>query len=288
MFISKAIIMRNFCIVLLLCFIPVSVYGNSAHIRVVNDIVYGGEERQKLDIYAPHEQKTLKPVIVHIHGGGWMIGNKKHARRHGLFYADQGIVFVAINYRLSPDVKHPAHVQDGARAVKWVVDNIARYGGDPNNIHVSGHSAGAHLAALLGTDPRYLKAHNLDLSALKTVFPVDSASFDFTYKMQGRPRLVRYMVRQSFGTDRKVLRHASPYHHVGNSPNAPRFVSFVTQERPDAVEQTRRFYDVLQAQDVRSEIYAIPRLTHKEMNEAMYDPKSPIARRILHRILSEQ
>ena len=67
--------------------------------------------------------------------------------------------YFGASYRLTPSVMHPAHVQDAATATAWVVDNIAPYGGDPENVYVAGHSAGAYLAALLTLDPTHLGAH---------------------------------------------------------------------------------------------------------------------------------
>jgi acetyl esterase/lipase len=132
------------------------------------DIRYGdASDAQALDVFAP-KGATDRPVVLFIHGGAWTIGDKNmfgFYRSVGRFLARHGAVAVCINYRLSPAVKHPAHVKDAARAFAWVRAHIGDYGGDRDRIVLCGHSAGAHLVALLATDDRYLKDPDLKLTA---------------------------------------------------------------------------------------------------------------------------
>src|SRR4030095_10355295 len=102
---------------------------------------------QSLDIYAPKAAQKL-PVIVYIHGGGWGKGDKREVGAKPQFFTSAAWLLVSINYRLLPAGKHPANVEDVAKALAWVHSNIARHGGDPARLFVMGHSAGAHLAAL--------------------------------------------------------------------------------------------------------------------------------------------
>ena len=253
-----------------------------SHMLVKKDISYGAGDLQKLDLCAPKGQKALKPVLIYIHGGAWQFGDKKGGYDHGKFYCNESVVFVSINYRLSPDDIHPAQALDSAAAIKWVYDNIAEYGGNKGNIHLSGHSAGAHLVALIGTDPKYLAAHDLSPSLFKTVIPVDTASFDFSKK--SRPRFVQKIVNKTFGTSPKSLSEASPITYARTNKDLPRFMLFVTGKRPDAVEQTQAFYNALKNSGGVSDVYIVPNLSHKEMNQGMHDPDSIIAQRILEAI----
>src|SRR5207249_878371 len=100
-------------------------------------------------------------VLFFIHGGVWREGSKDAFVTQGRAFARQGIGFVAINYRLSPAVKHPAHVEDVAKAFAWVHANLGKRGANAEQIFVCGHSAGGHLAALLGTDKSHLETHKL-------------------------------------------------------------------------------------------------------------------------------
>ena len=151
---------------------------------VTRDVPYaapGGDPKlNSLDIYAP-EGKTKCPVVVFIHGGGWQIGDKRSgAQAKGKGFPEQGYVFVSINYRLAPKVKHPVLAQDVAKAIAYVHANIGKYGGDPDRIFVMGHSAGAHLAALVSTDDRYLNAEGLTLKTLRGTILLDGGSYDMS------------------------------------------------------------------------------------------------------------
>lgn len=125
--------------------------------QIATDIAYGDNLRQQLDIYAPVESPDVtKPVIVWFYGGSWNSGTRHGYDFAGRALAAQGYVVVVPDYRLVPEVRFPGFVKDGAAAVRWVRENIASYDGDPDRIVVMGHSAGAHLAAMLATDPQWL------------------------------------------------------------------------------------------------------------------------------------
>jgi len=139
--------------------------------------------RHKLDLYLPKEAKNY-PVFFFIHGGGWRNGSKDGFAKHGEMFAAHGVAFVAINYRLSPSVTHPAHMEDVASAFAWAHKELGARGADLKRIFVSGHSAGGHLAALLGCDPTYLKKHGLSLADIRGVLPI-SGVFSIGDRMAG-------------------------------------------------------------------------------------------------------
>jgi arylformamidase len=93
-------------------------------------------------------------------------------------FVSTGFVYVAINYRLPPAVHHPTHARDVAKALAWVADNIGRYSGDPERIYAMGHSAGAHLAALVATDESYLKREGYSLKTIKGDILLDVGAYD--------------------------------------------------------------------------------------------------------------
>lgn len=123
-----------------------------------SDIAYGPEARHRLDVYKPQGATSSKPVVVFLYGGSWKNGRRGDYRFAGQAFASRGYITVIPDYRTYPDVRFPAFVEDSAAAVAWVRKNIARFGGDPNRIVLAGHSAGAHIAALLAYDGRYLAA----------------------------------------------------------------------------------------------------------------------------------
>ena len=125
-----------------------------------SDIPYEPGARHSLDVYAP-THATDAPVVVFIYGGNWTSGSKAMYRFVGAAMAAHGVVTVIPDYRLYPEVKFPAFVDDAARATAWTRANIARFGGDPHRIFLIGHSAGGQIATLLALDPQYLQADGL-------------------------------------------------------------------------------------------------------------------------------
>ncbi|MDQ3224848.1 MAG: alpha/beta hydrolase [Gemmatimonadota bacterium] len=123
----------------------------------MGNLPYGSDARQRLDVYRPRHLVATAPVIVFLYGGRWQHGSRNEYRLLGDAITRRGLVAVIPDYRLYPEVRFPAWVEDAARAVGWVRDSIAQYGGDPGRIVVVGHSAGAHTAALLALDPQYLR-----------------------------------------------------------------------------------------------------------------------------------
>lgn len=123
-----------------------------------SDLQYGTDPRQRLDVYTPTKKGANLPVVVFWYGGSWMMGDKESYRFVGAALAERGYVVVLPDYRLFPLVKFPEFVQDGAQAVAWIQKHAAEYGGDPQRIVLMGHSAGAHTAAFLALNDRYLKS----------------------------------------------------------------------------------------------------------------------------------
>jgi acetyl esterase/lipase len=151
--------------------IILSTFLVNAQVKVTEDIDYiadsfYSDNKDFLDIYMP-EDKSDVPVIVYFHGGALLMGDKSWGKDIGLKVAESGIGLVSVNYRLSPDFQHPAHLDDAADATAWVINNIERYGGNPQKIYIAGYSAGAYLAALLAIDFSVLQAHDIEQSKIK-------------------------------------------------------------------------------------------------------------------------
>jgi len=138
-------------------------YFSSVHSRT--DLAYGNDPRQHLDVYAPPGARAL-PVVVFWYGGAWSSGRKSQYRFVGVALAERGCIAVLPDYRLYPAVRYPAFIEDGALAVAWVERHAREFGGDPSRIVLMGHSAGAHLAATLAIEPRYLARAGADRRAI--------------------------------------------------------------------------------------------------------------------------
>lgn len=200
-----------------------------AAVKVVANIPYvtGASypnDWDKLDLYLP-EGKRGVPVIVWIHGGALTQDDKNLEVATGRRFAAAGIATATVNYRLSPAVSHPAHVRDAAASFAWVKRHIEEYGGDPDNVFLVGHSAGAYLAQLLVTDERYLKTFGLSARDVRAVVPISAF---FWVEKEGvapdRPKSV-------WGTDPQTWIDASPAHHLrANLP--PTLIIYADGDEP--------------------------------------------------------
>jgi len=136
--------------------------GDPARLAV-DGAPYGPLPRQKLDVWVPRRAAAQPlPVVVFFYGGGWVAGERRDYGFAGRAFASNDFVAIVPDYRLVPNVRFPAFIQDGALAVKWARDHAAQYGGDPMRITLSGHSAGAYIGAMLALDPHYLRDVGVD------------------------------------------------------------------------------------------------------------------------------
>ena len=131
------------------------------------NIAYGEDARQHLDVYRGRATRKGAPVVVFLYGGRWKYGTKRDYLLVGNALARRGLIVVIPDARQFPAVRFPAWIEDGARAVRWTRDNIARYGGDSARIVVVGHSSGAHTVAMLALDARYLRDAGLARDAVR-------------------------------------------------------------------------------------------------------------------------
>lgn len=212
---------------------------DSGSMRVERDLVYAERDGAdpiltSLDLFAPKEGEG-HPIVVMIHGGGWKGGDKRlgaSSATKAQFFVARGYVFASINYRLSPEVKHPAHVEDVAAAIAWIHDHAKDYGGDPDLLFVMGHSAGAHLAALVAVDERRLAVHQKPLSIVKGVILLDGAGYDITRSGEWSARIgggtLKEMYADAFGTEEAGWKDASPVFHLAPDKGIPPSLVFFT------------------------------------------------------------
>jgi acetyl esterase/lipase len=219
-------------------------------VEVHRDITYtSGEARDegkhKLDLFIP-AGKPHVPVLVFLHGGSWMTGDRSLYVALGNRLARAGIAVAIPSYRLMPRNPHPAQMEDSAAAFDWVYRHIEQYGGDPKRIYVSGHSSGGHLAALLGLDESYLKPYGLSPADIRGVISM-SGVYD-----------VRYIPAFRVEGDRK---DASPLFRVHGG--APRFlISYCQWDYLALPKQARDFAAALKKVFVETKLLYIPRDNH--------------------------
>jgi arylformamidase len=245
-------------------------------------------ERQVLDVYAPQGAKNL-PVVFWIHGGGWQTGDKASVQGKPQWFVDNGFVFVSTNYRLLPDVDMGTIVRDIAKSMRWVHDNIADHGGDPNRLLVMGHSAGAQLAALVCTDERYLKAEGLKLDIVKGCVPVDGDTFDVPAiietaetrrRVHGLPQ-AKFGHREKFGNDPAKHRDYSAVTHVASDKGIPPFLILHVAEHPDTSAQAQRLGNALKEANVPVTVFGARDTTHGKINADLGQPEDPSTKALL-------
>jgi acetyl esterase/lipase len=191
---------------------PVKVLNDLAPrdgVITTSDIPYEPGARHSLDVYAP-THATDAPVVEFIYGGNWTSGSKAMYRFVGAAMAAHGVVTVIPDYRLYPEVKFPAFVDDAAQATAWTRANIARFGGDPHRMFLMGHSAGGQIATLLALDPEYLQAVGLSQHDVCGVIRL-AGPYDFL-------PLTDPILQNIFGPEADLPR-SQPIHYV--TPQAP-------------------------------------------------------------------
>ena len=134
----------------------INAFVSRSDYRLLADRPYGAGPRQKLDVYVPNSGDGAKPVVVFFYGGAWQSGDKGDYLFVAEALASHGFIVVVPDYRVYPEVRWPGFIEDGACAVTWTLDHLGELGGDPAQVHLAGHSAGAYIAAMLALDARWL------------------------------------------------------------------------------------------------------------------------------------
>lgn len=244
-------------------------------------------ERQVLDIYSPEGAKNL-PVVFWIHGGGWQQGDKTSVQLKPRAFVERGFVFVSTNYRLLPHVEMDVLIRDVAKSLGWVHKHIAEYGGDPNQIFVMGHSAGAQLAAILCTDQRYLEAEGVSFQSLRGCVPVDGDTYDIPamiitaelrQTVHGLP-LPTNGHRTKFGNDPKKHIDFSAVTHVAKGKGIPPFLILHVAGHPDVSAQARRLANVLESAEVPTTVFGAKETTHVKLNADLGLPEDPATKEL--------
>ncbi len=219
-------------------------------VRIIEDVSYrssnqGAEpDRHTFDLYLPQTGRGKPPLLVFVHGGFWIHSDDEYGIGRSLAeeLASRGVAVALVRYRLGPKREHPGQVRDVAAAVAHLVSKVDQYGYDAKRIFLSGHSAGAHLVALVALDGRYLGAHGMTLKSLAGVIGISGI-----YNLSERSELTndqKKAILNIFGNDPAVLKDAAPVTHV--KPGAPPFLLIsASGDLFDFNIDTRRFSDAL-------------------------------------------
>lgn len=221
-------------------------------------VSFGAHARQAYDVYG--NPGATGPILVFVHGGGWAFGDKSMVHALPEYAARHGLTLISTDYRLAPEVTAREQAEDLAAAVAHI-----RRGLPGRPIVLVGHSAGAHLVALVGVDPRYLGVHGLGPSDLAGVIPLDGAGYDATQPRRPGPvgRVLERMYDQAFGDQRAEL---SPILRVRPGADYPPFLIFHVAGRDDSREQSEELARVLTQAGGRAEVISAPGDSHRDIN----------------------
>ncbi|MET0363057.1 MAG: alpha/beta hydrolase [Sphingobium sp.] len=244
------------------------------------EISYGTDPAQTLRYWkpAPLGAATKPPLVVFVHGGGWRMGSKENAT--GKTKVDhltgEGYALASLDYRLVPAATVEQQAQDVAAGVAYLVKNAVRLGFDPSRVVLMGHSAGAHLVALVGTDPRWLTEAGLSLGDVRGVVALDGAAYDVPAQMSDGPQVMQKIYTQAFGSDPARQKALSPTLQAA-APNVPAFLLLHVQ-REDGTRQTEALATALKqaGASVTVQGFAGQGLkAHMEINRRLGDPAYP-------------
>ncbi len=242
------------------------------------DVPYGDRpvRLRSLDLYAPSGAKNL-PIMVYIHGGGWRAGDKRAVAEKPEFSIRQGFLFVSLNYRLVPAVDIRTQLQDSADGIGWLKKNVAQYGGDPAQIHLVGHSAGAHHVAVLASQPSFLQKAGVELAQLKSAVVLDTQALDVPTLMQGNSNPI---YQQAFGTDPAIWKQISPRHGLQQGQMHPPFLIVVADGRGPKLKQAEAFAEAVRKFGGRAEILEAPEHTHASLNRSLGAPRDKVTQAV--------
>ena len=236
-------------------------------VKVLRDIPYGNSGKQRMDVYLPRDARKQAPVIFMVHGGGWRTGDKalravvenKMAR-----WVPRGFIFVSVNYRLLPEADPLQQAEDVARALATAQAQAASWGGDSSKFILMGHSAGAHLVALLGADPS--KAIALGAKPWLGAVLLDSAALDVVQIMEAAHAR---LYDRAFGAQPTYWRSASPFHRL--TASATPMLAVCSTRREDSCRQARNF--AARASSLGVQIKVLEQdMSHLEINETLGKP----------------
>ena len=241
-------------------------------------LAYGEDPLQQVDLWFPRGDGGAHPLVLFVHGGGWSKGDKSNGsgRWKATHYPQAGYLFASANYRLVPQASVEQQAEDVAMALKALLDRARELGVDKRRVVLMGHSAGAHLVALVGTDERYLRAAGLSYADLAGVVALDGAGYEVSAQMdKGGPRL-RQTYEQAFGGDPARQRALSPMNHVA-APNAGRFL-VLHVDRAASVRQSPALAEALRRAGTPAETQSVEGrglMGHLEINRRLGDPDYP-------------
>jgi arylformamidase len=265
----------RWCAILAAClvFFAITPTSHAARIAPVrSDIAYGPDPSQTLDVYLPATPGPHR-LVVFLHGGGWTAGSKGLGGKIAPPIVAAGYALASVEYRKVPQTDPAGATQDAARAIAYLLANAGPLGFDGSSFALLGHSSGAHMVALLGTDASYLKNAGVDPKRLVAVIPMDGV-FDVTANLTHYPKEKRFT---AFGHDAANWRHLSPAVLLASATLHPRFCALHDDTNSRFIEQATLFEAALRGNGANFETGIAHGLSHGEVAQEFSDPGTPMA-----------
>ena len=225
-------------------------------------VSYGPHERQAVDFYPAPISASAPPLVVFVHGGGWSFGRRSAVQMKPAHFADQGYTFASAGYRVLPDAPVEEQASDLASAISAIRADADHLRFDPNRIVLMGHSAGAHLVALVASDPQYLGE---DTTTLAGVVLLDGAGYDVPYQMANNAGSSARLYNRVFGDDAERQARLSPITHAA-APHAPEWLILHVARRRASRVQSQNLGDALRDAGANVQVTAISGTDHGGMN----------------------
>lgn len=200
---------------------------------------------QQLTVFAPRKHGKQNDVLIFIHGGNWNSGKKSLYGFLGRRLARKGIVAVVIDYPLSPQAQYNDMAMAAARSVQWVQKNIERYGGDPSNIFVSGHSAGGHLAALISVRNNYFDTLSMK-NPIRGAILIDAAGLDMYGYLKEEKFPPEHTYMRTFTSNPNAWKAASPLYHL-HEGMPPMLIYLGGKSYPSIINSNQKFVKSLKS-----------------------------------------
>ena len=225
-----------------------------------------GVTSPKLDIYSLPNAKNA-PVMIYVHGGAWTRGSRSQVSVKPDHFSGLGYVFVSIDYRLVPTVKIEDQLEDIDYALGWINQNISKYGGNANNLHLMGHSAGAHLVAMSGVSPGKLGRKLIDSGALRTIISNDTMAYDMSRIAHARGGRLPAIYANVFGNEKKRWENLSPQHHVNGLNKTPAWLVMFSGQKfvRFRTKSALNFAYLLRQANGKVSVFDGSKFSHREM-----------------------
>jgi acetyl esterase/lipase len=235
------------------------------------DIAFGADPKQRLDVYLPPNPVKNAPVLLFLHGGGFIEGDRSHYGFVAAPYAKHNVITVVSGYRLAtPGVTYPAQSEDAKAAIVWISNNIEKFGGDPRELFLSGHSVGATLIADVSFDRAWMRSAGLKTDSIKGIAAI-SGDYDLS---PGE--------NVAYAPTAELEAQASPLRRIVD-PAPVALIAYGTQE-PRMQDSAQTLVQRLQARPIKTRLLALPGENHRDTALSFGTSDSTLANAVLELI----